>query len=204
MVTLRQWAVVTGASSGIGLELARQFAEHDFDLLIAAEDPGIEKAASELRSAGSDVRVLHVDLASEDGVRHLADASRGSGPGGLRRRDQRRRRRLRLVHENRARRPSPARRPERAGRGTAGACSAPEDDRVALRTSPLHVVDRRDDARTVRADLQRVESVPAVLRGGAARRAEGRGSHCHGLDAQARPIRTSSSARTSRTPSSDR
>ena len=33
----RPLAVVTGASSGIGLELARQFAEHDFDLLIAAE-----------------------------------------------------------------------------------------------------------------------------------------------------------------------
>jgi len=34
-------AVVTGASSGIGYELAKQFAEHGFDLLVAAEDAGI-------------------------------------------------------------------------------------------------------------------------------------------------------------------
>jgi short-subunit dehydrogenase len=30
-------AVITGASSGIGKELARQFGEHGFDLLVAAE-----------------------------------------------------------------------------------------------------------------------------------------------------------------------
>jgi len=36
--TGNEFAVVTGASSGIGYELARQFAEHGYDLLIAAED----------------------------------------------------------------------------------------------------------------------------------------------------------------------
>src|SRR3954469_25503752 len=45
-------AVVTGASSGIGLELARQFAQHGFDLVIAAENQEIENAAGELRTAG--------------------------------------------------------------------------------------------------------------------------------------------------------
>jgi short-subunit dehydrogenase len=35
--TKRSFAVVTGASSGIGLELAKQFAKHDFDLLIVAD-----------------------------------------------------------------------------------------------------------------------------------------------------------------------
>ncbi len=39
--TNRPFAVVTGASSGIGYELAKQFAQHGFDLLVAAEDPGI-------------------------------------------------------------------------------------------------------------------------------------------------------------------
>ncbi|MBF6469711.1 SDR family NAD(P)-dependent oxidoreductase [Nocardia beijingensis] len=34
-------ALVTGASSGIGLELARQFAEHGYDVVIAAEDDAI-------------------------------------------------------------------------------------------------------------------------------------------------------------------
>ena len=38
-------AAVTGASDGIGYELAKQFAEHGYDLLVAAEDPGIAEAA---------------------------------------------------------------------------------------------------------------------------------------------------------------
>jgi short-subunit dehydrogenase len=64
-------AVVTGASSGIGLELARQFAEHDFDLLIAAEDEGIEEAAEDLRSSGAVVDTAQVDLATPEGVEKL-------------------------------------------------------------------------------------------------------------------------------------
>jgi uncharacterized protein len=39
--TRGSFAVVTGASSGIGVELARQFAEHGFDLLIVANRPKI-------------------------------------------------------------------------------------------------------------------------------------------------------------------
>lgn len=38
----RPFAVVTGASSGIGFELAKVFAENGFDLLITAEDEEIE------------------------------------------------------------------------------------------------------------------------------------------------------------------
>jgi short-subunit dehydrogenase len=64
----RSLAVVTGASSGIGLELARQFAEHDFDLLIASEDDGIERAADDLRSTGRTVTTAQVDLATREGV----------------------------------------------------------------------------------------------------------------------------------------
>jgi len=70
--TERPLAVVTGASSGIGYELARQFAEHGFDLLIAAEDPGIERAGTELRrDGGPQVRTCQVDLATYDGVERL-------------------------------------------------------------------------------------------------------------------------------------
>ncbi|MEV4537511.1 SDR family NAD(P)-dependent oxidoreductase [Asanoa sp. NPDC049518] len=47
--TERPFAVVTGASSGIGYELARQFATHGFDLLVTAEDAGIEQAGAALR-----------------------------------------------------------------------------------------------------------------------------------------------------------
>lgn len=46
----RPLAVVTGASSGIGLELAKQFAKNGFDLLVVAEDEAINGAATELES----------------------------------------------------------------------------------------------------------------------------------------------------------
>jgi short-subunit dehydrogenase len=61
-------AVVTGASSGIGYELAKQFAANGFDLVIAAEDDELRTAADELRSLGAQVDVLQVDLASSGGV----------------------------------------------------------------------------------------------------------------------------------------
>jgi uncharacterized protein len=67
----RQLAVVTGASSGIGLELAREFAEHDFDLLIAAEQASIQEAAVTLRSHGGTVEPVQVDLATREGVDQL-------------------------------------------------------------------------------------------------------------------------------------
>jgi uncharacterized protein len=67
----RELAVVTGASSGIGLELAKQFAEHDFDLLIAAEDTAIEMAATTLRGLGCEVEAIQVDLATRSGVDRL-------------------------------------------------------------------------------------------------------------------------------------
>jgi short-subunit dehydrogenase len=68
----RPLAVITGASSGIGYELAKQFAEHGYDLLIAAEDPGIEQAGIDLRRDGAaDVRTCRVDLATYDGVERL-------------------------------------------------------------------------------------------------------------------------------------
>jgi uncharacterized protein len=67
----RQLAVVTGASSGIGLELAREFAEHDFDLLIAAEDSKIKVAADSLRAHGGTVQPVQVNLATREGVEEL-------------------------------------------------------------------------------------------------------------------------------------
>ena len=41
----RKLAVVTGASTGIGLELARECAKNDFDLIIAANEAEFESAA---------------------------------------------------------------------------------------------------------------------------------------------------------------
>jgi uncharacterized protein len=67
----RQLALVTGASSGIGLELARQFAEHGFDLLVVAEDEDIEDAARELQGEGVSAQAVRADLATEEGLDEL-------------------------------------------------------------------------------------------------------------------------------------
>ncbi len=75
--TTRPLAIVTGASSGIGLELARQCAQHGFDLLIAADEPGIEQAASQLRQQGIQVEAVEVDLSTTDGVDELYAATNG-------------------------------------------------------------------------------------------------------------------------------
>src|SRR5437868_10730322 len=64
---IRPLAIVTGASSGIGLELARQCAEHGFDLLIAADRP-MDAALGELRSLGVSAEAVQVDLAIREGV----------------------------------------------------------------------------------------------------------------------------------------
>jgi short-subunit dehydrogenase len=78
--TTNEFAVVTGASSGIGFELARQFAEHGYDLLIAAEDAAIDQAAADLRRDGSNqVIPVRADLATYDGVEQVYAAILESG-----------------------------------------------------------------------------------------------------------------------------
>ena len=67
-----QFAVVTGASSGIGFELAKQFAEHGYDLLVTAEDAAIDQAAADLRRDGQNqVIPVRADLATYNGVEEL-------------------------------------------------------------------------------------------------------------------------------------
>ncbi|MBG0826672.1 SDR family NAD(P)-dependent oxidoreductase [Planomonospora sp. ID67723] len=75
----RPLAVVTGASSGIGYELARQFAEHGFDLVVAAEDEGIVEAARSLEELGAAISTVRVDLAHRDGVEELYTRATASG-----------------------------------------------------------------------------------------------------------------------------
>ncbi|TWA57919.1 short-subunit dehydrogenase [Azospirillum baldaniorum] len=70
-------AIVTGASTGIGLELAKECARNGFDLLIAADDPAIEEAAKELRALGVLVETVQADLATLDGVDKLCAAVKG-------------------------------------------------------------------------------------------------------------------------------
>jgi short-subunit dehydrogenase len=69
----RPLALVTGASSGIGLELAHQFAQHGYDLIIAAEDAALTVAAGQLEALGAQVETVQVDLATDEGVAELVD-----------------------------------------------------------------------------------------------------------------------------------
>ncbi|HKT83632.1 MAG TPA: SDR family NAD(P)-dependent oxidoreductase [Solirubrobacterales bacterium] len=75
-----RFAVVTGASSGIGFELAKVFAAEGFDLLIAAEDGELTSALMVLQEEGARVEAHRVDLATESGVielyRHIQNTNR--------------------------------------------------------------------------------------------------------------------------------
>ncbi|MFF8831062.1 SDR family NAD(P)-dependent oxidoreductase [Streptomyces sp. NPDC015131] len=80
MDTRKPLAVVTGASSGIGRELARVFAEHGYDLVVCAEDAGLAEAAGALRGrGGAAVEAVRADLATYDGVEQLYAAVRADG-----------------------------------------------------------------------------------------------------------------------------
>ena len=73
----RQFAIVTGASTGIGFELAKCCARNGFDLLIAADEPEINSAAAEIRKLGANVETVEADLATIEGVDKLVAAAKG-------------------------------------------------------------------------------------------------------------------------------
>jgi uncharacterized protein len=75
----RPLALVTGASSGIGKELAKQFADNGFDLLIVAEDPRISDVASELEGNGAIVQAAQIDLTKSTGVTELHSRIQAAG-----------------------------------------------------------------------------------------------------------------------------
>lgn len=73
-MTERPLALITGGSSGIGFELARQAYEHGFDVILAAEHQGaLDEAAQVLRSANglAAIETIAVDLSTRSGVEAL-------------------------------------------------------------------------------------------------------------------------------------
>ncbi len=72
-----KYAIVTGASSGIGRELAIIAARDGYDLLLAADTPGLTEVADVCRAAGAAADTLEVDLATQDGVDQLYAATQG-------------------------------------------------------------------------------------------------------------------------------
>jgi uncharacterized protein len=72
----RPLAVVTGASSGIGLELARECARNGFDLVLAADRP-LRTAADDVLALGARADTIETDLATAAGVQRLVDTVAG-------------------------------------------------------------------------------------------------------------------------------
>jgi uncharacterized protein len=75
--TSRPLAVVTGASTGIGYELAKCCAQEGFDLVVVADEAEIGSAAKDFEALGAKVDALQADLAEVDGVDKLYEAIGG-------------------------------------------------------------------------------------------------------------------------------
>ena len=69
----RKLAIVTGASSGIGLEIAKLAAQDGYDLIVAADTPFVE-AGPALNDLGAAVQEVEADLATKQGVEQLLGA----------------------------------------------------------------------------------------------------------------------------------
>jgi uncharacterized protein len=81
--TAKSLAIVTGASSGIGYELAKLCAQNGYDLLIAADQAAIHDAAKDFQALGSEVEAIEADLATVEGVDKLYAAAKGRPVGAL-------------------------------------------------------------------------------------------------------------------------
>jgi NAD(P)-dependent dehydrogenase (short-subunit alcohol dehydrogenase family) len=73
----RKFAIVTGASTGIGFELAKICLKNNYDVSIATDEPEIEQAASALRKGSGAVAAVQTDLSGPEGVDRLYAAAKG-------------------------------------------------------------------------------------------------------------------------------
>ena len=73
----KPFAIITGASTGIGYELAQKCLENGFDILIAANEPAIVEAATRLHGGGGTVEAVQADLSGPEGVEKLYAAAKG-------------------------------------------------------------------------------------------------------------------------------
>ena len=76
MSVQREAALITGASSGIGRELAKVFAKNDYDLVIVARrEAALRSLAEEVsENYGVEVTVMPKDLSKPEAPRELFDA----------------------------------------------------------------------------------------------------------------------------------
>jgi short-subunit dehydrogenase len=74
---VNKFAIITGASTGIGFELASIAAENGYDLLVVADEPLIDGAAQDFKRRGVDVISVEADLSTLQGVDTLLAAANG-------------------------------------------------------------------------------------------------------------------------------
>ncbi len=72
-------ALVTGASSRIGYELAKVLANRGYDLIIASAGDRLAGAAQDFRGLVTQVEEVYVDLASSEGVEELCSRVHAGG-----------------------------------------------------------------------------------------------------------------------------
>lgn len=70
-------AIITGASTGIGFELATIAAKEGYDLIVVADEALIDAAADDFKQFGTEVQSVQADLATIDGVDTLLAAAGG-------------------------------------------------------------------------------------------------------------------------------
>ena len=70
-------AIITGASTGIGFELASLAAQDGYDIVVVADEPLIDAAAADFRQFGTEVTSVEADLSTLDGVDTLLAATKG-------------------------------------------------------------------------------------------------------------------------------
>ena len=71
-----KFAIITGASTGIGFELATLAAKDGYDILVVANEALIHSAAADFKQFGTDVQSVEADLSTIEGVDRLLDAAR--------------------------------------------------------------------------------------------------------------------------------
>ncbi|HEX8382145.1 MAG TPA: SDR family NAD(P)-dependent oxidoreductase [Sphingomonas sp.] len=72
-----KFAIITGASTGIGFELATLAAKNGYDILVVADEPLIDAAAADFKQFGTQVSSVMADLSTIQGVDQLLDAANG-------------------------------------------------------------------------------------------------------------------------------